>query len=46
MNKKLWKASEKVKKNSNLFKYENFLARNYKYKIFRRWREKKFFQKY
>ncbi len=33
MNKKLWKASEKVKKNSNLFRYENFLARNYKYKI-------------
>ena len=33
MNKKLWKASERVKKNSNLFRYENFLARNYKYKI-------------
>ncbi len=33
MNKKLWKASEKVKENSNLFRYENFLARNYKYKI-------------
>ncbi len=29
----LWRASSKLKKNSNLFNYENFLSKNYKYKI-------------
>ena len=33
MNKKLWEASEKTKNNSNLFRYENFIAKNYNYKI-------------
>ena len=33
MNNKLWEASEKTKINSNLFRYENFLSKNYNYRI-------------
>ena len=33
MQKKLWEASDKEKKNSNLFKFETFLSKNYNYKI-------------
>ena len=33
MSKKLWEASQRVKNKSNLFRYENFLAENYHYKI-------------
>jgi hypothetical protein len=33
MSKKLWEASQRVKNKSNLFRYENFLAKNYHYKI-------------
>ena len=33
MNKKLWEASQVIKNKSNLFKYEEFLEKNYKYKI-------------
>ena len=32
MNKKLWEASTEIKKESNLFRYEKFLEKNYKYK--------------
>jgi len=32
MNKKLWEASPGIKNNSNLFRYEKFLEKNYKYK--------------
>ena len=32
MNKKLWEASIGIKKESNLFRYEKFLEKNYKYK--------------
>tara|TARA_B100000029_G_scaffold452835_1_gene478280 strand:+ start:26 stop:1981 length:1956 start_codon:yes stop_codon:yes gene_type:complete len=32
MNKKLWEASTGIKKESNLFRYEKFLEKNYKYK--------------
>jgi len=33
MNKKLWEASKAIKNKSNLFKYEEFLEKNYNYKI-------------
>ena len=33
MSKKLWEASQRVKNKSNLFRYENFLAENYHYRI-------------
>ncbi len=33
MNKKLWEASNYIKKNSNLFRYEKFLSENLNYKI-------------
>ena len=33
MNKKLWEPSEKIKKNSNLFKFEKFLSNRYKKKF-------------
>ena len=33
MNKILWRATNKLIKKSNLFNYENFLAKNYKYKV-------------
>ena len=33
MSKKLWEASQRVKNKSNLFRYENFLAENYRYRI-------------
>ena len=33
MNKKLWEASQVIKNKSNLFKYEEFLEKNYNYKI-------------
>ena len=29
----LWKPSSKTRKNSNLFKFETFLSKNYNYKI-------------
>ena len=32
MNKKLWEASKAIKNKSNLFKYEEFLEKNYNYK--------------
>ena len=32
MNKKLWEASRETKNESNLFRYEKFLEKNYKYK--------------
>ena len=31
MSKKLWEASEARKKNSNLYRYENFLSKNTKF---------------
>ena len=33
MNKKLWEASKAIKNKSNLFKYEEFLEKNYNYKV-------------
>ena len=33
MNKKLWEASNAIKNKSNLFKYEEFLEKNYNYKV-------------
>ena len=33
MNKKLWEPSKKIKKNSNLFKFEKFLSNRYKKKF-------------
>jgi len=33
MPKKLWEPSKALIKNSNLFKYEKFVSKNYKYKI-------------
>ena len=33
MQKKLWEASNFQKKNSNLFKFEKFLSKNFKYKV-------------
>ena len=33
MNKKLWEASNYQKKNSNLFRYEKFLSKKFKYKV-------------
>ena len=33
MNKKLWEASKAIKNKSNLFRYENFLAKKYNYKV-------------
>ena len=33
MNKKLWEASQVIKNKSNLFKYEEFLEKNYNYKV-------------
>ena len=35
MQKKLWEASEKVKNNSNLFRYEKFLSKKFQYKVSR-----------
>ena len=32
MGKKLWEASKKEKRNSNLYKFEKFLLKNYKYR--------------
>ncbi len=33
MSKKLWEASEARKKNSNLYRYENFLSKKYSYEV-------------
>ncbi len=33
MHKKLWEATDKEKKNSNLFEFETFLAKNYNYEV-------------
>ena len=33
MNKKLWEPSKAIKNESNLFRYENFLAKKYNYKV-------------
>ncbi len=33
MNKKLWEASDKIKKNSNLFNFEKLISKNYNYKV-------------
>ncbi len=33
MNKKLWESSKAIKNESNLFRYENFLAKKYNYKV-------------
>ena len=33
MNKKLWEASKARKKNSNLYRYENFLSKKYSYEV-------------
>ena len=39
MNKKLWEASPGIKNNSNLFRYEKFLEKNYKYKPSKKFKE-------
>ena len=39
MNKILWRATNKLKKKSNLFNYENFLAKNYKYKVTKNYKQ-------
>ena len=47
MTKKLWEASKEVKKNSNLFAFENFLSKRFKkkfqnnYKKIQKWSIKK-----
>ena len=33
MSKKLWEASKARKKNSNLYRYENFLSKKYSYEV-------------
>ena len=33
MNKKLWDATDNLKKKSNLYKFENFLSKKLNYKI-------------
>ena len=39
MNKILWRATNKLKKKSNLFNYENFLSKNYKYKVTKNYKQ-------
>ena len=39
MNKILWRATNKLIKKSNLFNYENFLSKNYKYKVTKNYKQ-------